>query len=53
MELVLVLLLAGLLGYVIGREDAVGRARSWIANRRKGAQSGDQNADQTSASEEA
>ena len=50
MELILVLLLTGLLGYVIGRDDAVGRARSWIADRRK---SGAQSANQASASEEA
>ena len=36
MELVIVLLLAGLLGYVIGRENALGRVRDWYASRRKG-----------------
>jgi hypothetical protein len=34
MALIIVLLLAGLIGYAIGREDAVGRVRSWYANRR-------------------
>ena len=32
MALIIVLLLAGLIGYAIGREDAVGRARRWYAS---------------------
>ena len=32
MELLLVLLLAGLIGYIIGREDAVSRIRSSYNN---------------------
>ena len=39
MALIIVLLLAGLIGYLIGREDAVGRVRSWYAERRTQGQS--------------